>query len=215
MVGERLYVLTSPEFDFTSPHLPPAIRYADPVLDDPTWVEHWQSPWTSDDARPLVLVGLSSTFQNQVDVLQRIVAALGTLPVRALVTLGPVIAEELVPGRDNVAVVRAAPHREVLTQAAALVTHGGHGTLIKGLSAGVPVVCLPMGRDQDDAAARVVERGVGVRLKPSAPSDQIAGALRQVLDDAGYGSRARALGQSIRDRVGCVDVIAELEQPLA
>lgn len=213
MIGPRMYVLTSPEFDFTSPHLPPEIRYAGPVLDDPSWVEPWRSPWPAEDARPLVLVSLSSTFQNQGDALRRIVEALATLPVRALVTLGPVIAPDEVPGRDNVAVVRTAPHAEVLRHASALVTHAGHGTLIKGLCAGVPVVCLPMGRDQDDGAARVEVRQVGVRLKQTARPDRIAAAVRAVLNGGGYRERAAALGQRIRDGAGCVDIVAELEAP--
>jgi hypothetical protein len=36
-----------------------------------------------------------------------------------------------------------------------------HGTTLKGLTAGVPLVCLPMGRDQDDTAARGVSRRRG------------------------------------------------------
>jgi UDP:flavonoid glycosyltransferase YjiC (YdhE family) len=36
--------------------------------------------------------------------------------------------------------------------------------VIKALAAGVPLVCLPMGRDQEDTAARVTLSGSGVRL---------------------------------------------------
>ena len=61
-----------------------------PILDEPGWAEPWTPPWTNDQ-RPLVLVGLSSTFQNQAALLQRIIDALSTLPVRAIVTTGPAI----------------------------------------------------------------------------------------------------------------------------
>lgn len=48
---------------------------------------------------PLVLVSLSTTYQAQEDVLQRVIAAVGTLPVRALVTTGPAVSLEAdVPG---------------------------------------------------------------------------------------------------------------------
>ena len=66
----------SPRPTSTSPaDLPANVRYVGPVLDDPTWAE---TPWTApagDD--PLVLVALSSTFQDHAGCLQRIVDALG------------------------------------------------------------------------------------------------------------------------------------------
>src|SRR6185436_20816978 len=63
--ADAVMVLTSPAFDFTSPHLPETVRYVGPQLDDPSWSRPWTSPWPASDVRPLVLVGLSSTFQNQ------------------------------------------------------------------------------------------------------------------------------------------------------
>ena len=61
-----------------------------------------------------------------------------------------------------------APHSEVLRHASAVVTHAGHGTVLKALAAGVPVVAIPLGRDQLDNAARVAHHGAGLRLKPKA-----------------------------------------------
>jgi MGT family glycosyltransferase len=204
-------VLTSPEFDFTSPHLPTTVRYAGPQLDDPTWSAPWRSPWPAHDARPLVLVGLSSTFQDQAATLRRIVEALSSLPVRALVTLGLTLRPDEVPGSDNVQVVPSAPHGQVLAQTSLLITHCGHGTTLKGLAAGVPLVCLPMGRDQDDTAARVVYRGAGVRLKPSAPGPTIRAAVERVLAIPSYRENAQRLAIALRKNQGCVDPIAELE----
>ena len=70
--ARRVLVLTSADFDFPA-ELPANVRYVGAVLDDPTWAT---TPWTpppGDD--PLVLVALSSTFQDQGDCLQRIVDA--------------------------------------------------------------------------------------------------------------------------------------------
>jgi MGT family glycosyltransferase len=204
-------LLTSPAFDFTSPHLPRHVHYAGPQLDDPAWSAPWRSPWKDDDPRPLVLVGLSSTFQNQVSTLRRIVEALSQLPVRALVTLGGAIRADEVPGADNVQVVDSAPHNQILPHTAVLVTHCGHGTTLKGLAAGVPLVCMPMGRDQDDTAARVVYRGAGVRLKPTAPAPAIKQAVEQVLASPSYRDSARKLAASLRAGEGCVDPMTTLE----
>ena len=64
-------VLAAEAFDFPGP-LPANVRYVGPVLDDPSWSRSWTPP-PGDD--PLVLVALSSTFQDQVGCLQRIVDA--------------------------------------------------------------------------------------------------------------------------------------------
>ena len=40
-----------------------------------------------------------------------------------------------------------------------VVTHAGHGTVLKTLAAGVPMVCMPMGRDQKDNTVRVLRLG--------------------------------------------------------
>jgi MGT family glycosyltransferase len=210
--AQAVLVLTSPAFDITSPHLPDSVSYAGPQLDDPSWSQPWSAPWSPQDRRPLVLVGLSSTFQDQAATLGRIVEALSTLPVKALVTLGEALRPDEVRGSDNVMVVRSAPHSQVLPHADVLITHCGHGTTLKGLAAGVPLVCLPMGRDQDDTAARVVYRGAGVRLKPTAPAAAIRAAVEKVLVTPSYRESAQRLAASLRAGEGCVDPIALLER---
>ncbi|HTV26073.1 MAG TPA: glycosyltransferase [Polyangiaceae bacterium] len=215
LAADQILVQTSPVFDFTSPHQPDNVRYVGPELDDPTWTAQsarWSPPFAEDDRRPLVLVGLSSTFQNQVEVLRRLVLALSRLPVRAVLTLGPALDPSEVPGSDNVVVLRSAPHSQVLEHAALLITHCGHGTTLKGLAAGVPLVCLPMGRDQNDTAARVVHAGAGVRLMPSASAQRIEAAVRGVLAEPRYREAAARLQQALLAREGCVDPIAALEQ---
>src|SRR5262245_35291412 len=85
----RHLVLTSPVFDFPATSLPKNVVYTGPELDDPAWVEVWNSPWTIDDKRPLVVVGFSSTFQDQKRPLSRIIEAMNSLNARAVVTVGP------------------------------------------------------------------------------------------------------------------------------
>jgi MGT family glycosyltransferase len=208
---DATYVLTSPRFDFTSPAQPKNVYYAGPMLDDPSWSDPFIPPFPDGDTRPLVLVGLSSTFQNQAEVLRRIVAALVALPVRAIVTLGHAIPPQEVPGTDNVVVLPSAPHTEVLRHASALVTHCGHGTTMKGLVAGVPLLCLPMGRDQNDTAARVVDRGAGLRLSPKAAPRKIGAALMELLERPRYREGAQRLARAIQGAEGCVDIVQSLE----
>lgn len=211
---DRILVLSSPAFDFASPFVPPHVRYVGPVLDDPTWVDEWTPPWdgTAGDERPLVLVSLSSTFQDQVATLNRIVAALDMLPVRAIVTLGRNVDPSEVPARGDVHVVASAPHGPILDRADLVVTHGGHGTTMKALAAGIPIVCLPMGRDQNDNAARIAHLGVGVRRPHTSHPDKLASAMRTVLDDPSFGARARAFARTLAAERSEIDVVAEIER---
>jgi MGT family glycosyltransferase len=210
--ADRIFVLTSPAFDYAAPSVPINVSYVGPILDDPDWVEPWESPWPADDERPLVLVGFSSTYQNQGPVLRRVIEALSALPLRAVLTVGQMLDPSEVAATDNVAVVGSASHTQILATAALAVTHCGHGTVMKALAAGVPMVCIPMGRDQNDTAARLVHHGVGVRLAPRASASRIATAVRRVLDDDRYRTSATRLAAAIADGQGTSDVVVELEK---
>jgi MGT family glycosyltransferase len=209
--ADRVLVLTSQAYDLSAVRLPSMVRYVGPQLDDPTWAGPWTDPWPGDHPDPLVLVSFGSTFQDQGGALRRTITALETLPVRALVTLGDVISPEEVPSADNVVTVTSAPHAAVLPHARALVTHGGHGTVIKALAHGVPVVCIPQGRDQADNAARVEVSGVGVRLKRTAGAPTIRRSVQQVLASPVYTAAARRMARTIGDEVGAQAARHELE----
>ena len=126
-------------------------------------------------------------------------------------TTGPVVEPKQIDAPDGVTVLRSAPHREVLAHADVLVTHGGHGTVIKGLVAGVPIVCMPTGRDQPDNAARLVHEGAGVKMSKSASPVRIAAAVRQVLDDPSYRRCAAQLGEQLHAEAESGAALAELE----
>jgi MGT family glycosyltransferase len=193
--ARRQLVTTSADFDFPGT-LPANARYVGPVLDDPAWAEDapWAPPAGTD---PLVLVAMSSTYQDQAASLQRVMDALSNLPVRGFVTTGPALDPSALQPAANVTVVPSAPHRQVLPHAALVVTHGGHGTVMKTLAAGVPMVVLPHGRDQADVAARVATRGAGVVLKQGAGSGVIAEAVMRVLENDSYRIAARRLGDAV------------------
>jgi MGT family glycosyltransferase len=207
--ADRILLLTSRAFEFDEYAPPSQVRFCGPRLEDPAWAGEW-SPPPGDD--PLVLVGLSSTYMDHADVLRRIAAALGDLPVRGLLTTGPTIDPSTIDAPANVQVVRSAPHSQVLPHAAAVVTHAGHGTVIKSLAAGVPLVCLPLGRDQLDNAARVQAHGAGLRLKPKAGPSKIAAAVRRVIDEPSFTAGARRLADAIADDLREDRAVAELEE---
>jgi UDP:flavonoid glycosyltransferase YjiC (YdhE family) len=99
----------------------------------------------------------------------------------------------------------------VLAHADVLLTHGGHGTVMKGLVAGVPIVCMPTGRDQPDNAARLTHRGAGLKISKNDPPAKIATAVQQVLDDPSFQKAAAGLGDQLRAEADSGAAVSELE----
>ena len=196
--ARRKLVMTSTAFDFPAT-MPDNVRYVGPVLDDPTWATDDVSAVTAEDVadQPLVLVAMSSTYQDQQDSIQRVVDALG----------GLLSAPSSPPGRPSIRrpsntgrTWRSSDRRRTgaVPTAALVVTHGGHGTVIKSLAAGVPLVILPHGRDQADNAARIVARHAGLKVARTAKPSKVAAAISAILEDPSYAGNAQALGETIR-----------------
>jgi len=204
----RVLLLTSRHFEYPY-EPPPNTVFAGPVLDDPFWAEAADVPPA--DSRPLVLVSLGSSFQNQLEQYRRIVTALADLPVDGLVTLGGVFDPFELEAPANVRIVRSAPHGPLLERASILVSHCGHGSVMKALAAGVPMLCMPISREQPENAARVDWHGAGIRLDPGAASADIRMALARMLDDDRFASNARVLGRKIRSEVDEGIAVRELE----
>jgi MGT family glycosyltransferase len=185
--------MTSPSFDFSAPQLPANVRYVGPQLDDPDWAA--SAKWQRKGSEPLVLVATSSIYQDQVDLLARIAAGLRQLPVRAVLTTGRAVDPAEIQAGANVEVLQTAPHARVLREASVVVTHAGHGTVLKALAAGVPLVCIPMGRDQKDNTVRVLRLGAGIRLSKKSTPTQIAAAITEILERPQYLAAARRFAE--------------------
>ena len=215
--ARRELVLSAQAFDFPA-RLPENVRHVGTILDDPEWaeLEPWHAPVAATgqaeaEPAPLVLVALSSTYQAQLGTLQRICDGLAELPVRALVTTGPAIAPSSLRVGPNTQVLVSAPHTRVMRDADLVITHGGHGTVVKALAAGLPLLVMHHGRDQADNAVRVTAHGAGIALHRNAKSHAIARAVRQLLAAPAYRAQAQALGTSIlADADGAV-LLRELE----
>jgi MGT family glycosyltransferase len=202
---------TSRAFDFPCAALPQKVHYVGPQIADPQWAQSWTSPWPDSDERPLVTVAFSTTFQNHTAVLQTVIDALASLPVRVLVTLGGSIkANELRPG-SNCVLVDSAPHSVVMPESAFVVTHGGHGTVMRGLVSRVPMLIIPHGRDQNDNAMRITERGAGLAVMPGASSEDICAACARLLGESSFRSAAKRLGDLVAAEAKNSTIVQELE----
>lgn len=214
--GRALLLATSRAFDFAPDPVPEGLHYVGPILAEPGWARPFASPFARDDHRPLVLVAFSTTFQNHAGAVQRVMDALGRLPVRGVVTLGgALVRSDLGTIPDNIAVVESAPHGELMREAAVVVTHGGHGTVMKALANACPLLVMPHGRDQADNAARVAARGAGLRLEPGASVDEIRAALARLLDEPAFTVAAVDLGRKVKAEAEASPLVSLLEEMAA
>ncbi|MFD2467849.1 glycosyltransferase [Amycolatopsis silviterrae] len=186
------------ELDPLAGRLPAGFTFVGPV-DEPCEPSGWTPPWPVDDPRPLIVASFSTgPAWDQTTRVQRTLDALDDGSHRVLVNAGMVDLRRVrVPG--DAAVVPFIPHAEVLPDAAAVVTHAGHGTVAAAMRHAVPVVALPnQAADQPALAAHLAERGAGIALdgERASPAD-IRAAVGKVLGDNGYRDAAAVIAAAI------------------
>jgi UDP:flavonoid glycosyltransferase YjiC (YdhE family) len=139
--------------------------------------------------------------------------ALAELPARVLVTVG-VDADPAALGAlpKNVHAERWVPMADILADAAAMVMHGGAGTTLAALAAGVPTVVMPLFADQPLNARQIAKLGVGVALEGGAADvSRLREAVQTVLDEPRYRAAAGRIAEEIRELPPIEESAAELE----
>jgi hypothetical protein len=144
---------TDQVFDFCFDRLPPGHHYVGPLG---KWEPPMQPPsYLTEPGDPWVLVSISSQIQDDLPLAQAALRALADRPVRVVVTLGPEHnPEEITDIPSNAHVEKLVSHSAVLERGRFLVAHAGHGSVMKALWYGRPMVLMPWGRDQPGVAAR-------------------------------------------------------------
>ncbi|HZB75650.1 MAG TPA: glycosyltransferase [Solirubrobacteraceae bacterium] len=175
--------------------LPAARRFREDGGHDPAPLPDW---WGGSDA-PLVYLTLGTVAPAMgffPGLYRAAIDAIAPLDARVLVTTGrDADPAALGPLPANVHAERWVAQADVMPHAAAMVCHGGFGTVRAGLAAGVPLAVLPLFADQPDNAARVHALGAGVAV---AGPGELAAAVRALLDEPRYAARAAAVAEETR-----------------
>lgn len=166
-------------------------------------------PWWPGDDRPLLYVSFGSVAAQvpaAAPIYDVALDAVADLPARVLLTTGHGGLPTPRATPPNVCVREWVPQADVLPHADAVLCHGGSGTTLGALAAGVPLVITPLFADQPHNARSVAAAGAGIAVLPrrctGAPLGEVAeedlrSALASVLADPGYGRAARAIAQEI------------------
>jgi UDP:flavonoid glycosyltransferase YjiC (YdhE family) len=170
-------------------------------------------PWVAIAGRRRVCVTMGTMPMATAAVLPWITKAFDGLDVEVIVTLGPVAdAAELGTPPTNVRLTPYVPMSRLLPTCDAVVFHAGSGTLLAALSAGVPMVVLPVGADQPANAAQAEAAGVGIALEPpDQNTDGVRTALERVLGDRAYREAAARVREQIEAMPGPAAVMRDLE----
>ncbi|WP_312010278.1 glycosyltransferase [Bradyrhizobium cenepequi] len=209
--ADRVLLATSRAFDFEGTFLPDNFRYIGPLLDVPNWSKSWQAPWPAQPDRPRALIACSTGAQNQRDLFQRVIDAVGKVDIDAVFTTGPNLDVADFRAPQNVHLVRGAPHDSIMRDVSLVISQGGHGTVTRSLINALPQLILPMGRDQLANAARVEAKGVGLRLGPTASEPDIAAAINRLITEPQFKVAAQKLGEAIKADIDTSGLVTEME----
>jgi len=177
---------------------PPEWVFVGPAIGmRPVWAEF---PWSwLDPARRHVLITLGTVnaaaggrfLSAAVEAAESLVDRL-----QAIVVAPEGLLEETAP---NVLVRSRVPQLDLLPRLDAVLCHAGHNTVCETLAHGIPLVVAPIRDDQPIVAQQVADAGAGVRLKYGrVNSNEIASALRAVLEIASYRQAAQRIQASFR-----------------
>jgi UDP:flavonoid glycosyltransferase YjiC (YdhE family) len=214
---ERIISTSLAAFDATPVPGWDLVRHAGPVLEDEKFAVPTPLPWPESDTTPLVLVSFSTGFeQRNVDKVQRALDGLADLPVHVVATTGGIVAPNEVAAPQNAIVLNYAAHDPIIRRAALVVTHGGHGTAMRSLRHGVPMVVIPgLAGDQPYVAAAIQEWGAGLALPGDASVDAIRTAAREILSTPSFHDNTRQRATALAGVDGAANAADEVEALLA
>jgi len=174
------------------------------------------------EARPTVYATLGTVNNRTPGLAAAILAALRDEPINLILTIGPnADPEEFGEQPPHVRVEQYVPQSLLLSSCDLVVCHGGFGTVLTALDAGLPLVIIPTAADQPDNARRCADLGVAEVIGPEQRTPEaIQAAVRAVLSEPRYRRSAERLRAQMRaapdlpNTVGLLEQLARKKRPL-
>ncbi|WP_274648860.1 nucleotide disphospho-sugar-binding domain-containing protein [Paenibacillus humicola] len=144
--------------------------------------------------------GLGGVVEAVRDLDAEVILALGGTDPSALGTLPP-----------NVRTVGWTPLSTLLPTCSAVVHHGGAGTTMNAIVAGVPQLILPHGADQHINAAAVRQRGAGLSMLPEeASAETVRHSLQRLLDEPGFTQASQEVSRENESQTPPSEIVPRL-----
>lgn len=183
--AELVLHATDARFDYDHRGIPRNHRYVGPLF----WEAPGEVPARIKEAgEPWMLCTLSSHKQDDTPIANAAMHALAHTKHRLAVTLGMGhTPDEVQPIPANAHVAQYIPHSPLLEQAPLFISHAGHGSVMKSLWFGVPMVLVPWSRDQFGVAARAGSMEAAIVVpRDTLTVHVMAEAIDAVLHDPKY-----------------------------
>jgi len=113
---------------------------------------------------PLVLVAPSTSQDPECELLRVALDGLADEPVRVLATTNRHRPDRPIEVPANAELVDWVLYSQAMPEAEVVICHGGHGTVVRALAAGKPLLVCPSVGDMGENAARVAWSGTGLSV---------------------------------------------------
>jgi len=203
-------VATFPQLEYPRPDRPAGVRVTGPLM--------WEQPFgevelpPGDD--PLVLIAPSTAQDPDHELLRAAIEGLADEPVRVLATWNRRVPKAPLPEPANTRLVEWVSYTRTMPRCDAVVCHAGHGTVVRSLACGAPVVACPYAGDQAENAARLRWSGLGVSLPRRLQTARgVRLAVRRLLAEPGHARKVESLSAWSRAHPGeaaAADAVEEL-----
>lgn len=203
---ELILIPTTESFEYPRSDLPAHAHFVGPLPwrggDQPALPEELDRAVA--DGRPIIFVCQGTFMTMDYPIVRLALAALGAEPVTLVVSTGRELAAGELGELPANAIVKPWLNLSQLFQRCSLaIVHGGFGTVSEALSAGVPLIVMPLFADQPEVAARCEVAGVGVRLDPrECDAATLRATVRELLDEPRYRVAARRIADSYATHEG-------------
>lgn len=208
-------------FDFPRQQLPQWMHYTGPLQDpsgvEPVAFDDLAFPFDQLPQKPLIYASLG-TLQNQNwEIFHCIAESCVDLDAQLVISLGDpnqAVSQAQFPGSPIV--VAYAPHQQMIQRSSLVITHAGMNTVIGTLSAGVPLVAIPITNEQPGIAARLARTGAG-KVVPLAQLSvaKLRAAIVEVLKQPIYRENAVRMQAAIQKSGGVCRAAEIVEQAIA
>jgi UDP:flavonoid glycosyltransferase YjiC (YdhE family) len=165
---------------------------------------------------PLVLIAPSTSQDPECELLRVALEGLADEPVRVLATTNRHRPERPIAVPANAMLVDWVLYSQAMPAADMVICHGGHGTVVRALAAGKPLLVCPSVGDMGENAARVAWSGTGLSVPRRLLSRRaIRLATRRLLREPRFAARARevaAWSETNDGAAAAADLVEEAAQ---